>query len=221
MKKLKCDSCGANLKVDENGDYAYCEYCNLKYKLKDDKVISLNLNMNDNTKDAFSAVGKTAAHIGMVSVGLYVVVVIVILAVIGFTMFSVFRGIESSRKEQTSKIEDVVDADKKDDKKPEEEEYDEFDIKFFNAAYEGYVGTKYKSSVESILDKVSTNNKTQSRIISVTYGDKVVTDSKEIISLKQSLPKYDGTGYNWVNYEVSLDYDDIGFVKNVNIEKLN
>lgn len=38
MKKLKCDNCGANLKIDDNNEYAYCEYCNLKYKF-DEKVI--------------------------------------------------------------------------------------------------------------------------------------------------------------------------------------
>ena len=40
MKKLKCDNCGANLKIDDNNEYAYCEYCNLKYKF-DEKVIQI------------------------------------------------------------------------------------------------------------------------------------------------------------------------------------
>ena len=28
MKKLKCENCGANLKIEDNNEYAYCEYCN-------------------------------------------------------------------------------------------------------------------------------------------------------------------------------------------------
>jgi len=39
MEKLKCESCGANLEIDENKEYATCKYCNLKYKLKNKDFI--------------------------------------------------------------------------------------------------------------------------------------------------------------------------------------
>ncbi len=59
MKKLKCTSCGGNLKVDENKEYATCEYCETKYKLNDDMTI--NIKLDDSIKDNLTKASKFMA----------------------------------------------------------------------------------------------------------------------------------------------------------------
>ena len=34
MEKLKCSSCGGNLQVEENKEYAVCDHCGAKRRLK-------------------------------------------------------------------------------------------------------------------------------------------------------------------------------------------
>lgn len=36
LLEMKCKNCGALLKVEENGQYINCQYCNTKYKLDDE-----------------------------------------------------------------------------------------------------------------------------------------------------------------------------------------
>lgn len=49
MKKLKCTSCGGNMTIDANNEYATCSYCGTKYKLNQD--INLNLNLDEDIKE--------------------------------------------------------------------------------------------------------------------------------------------------------------------------
>ena len=46
MKKLKCSSCGGNLEIDENQQYATCKHCETKYKLNED--LNVNIKLDDN-----------------------------------------------------------------------------------------------------------------------------------------------------------------------------
>lgn len=88
----------------------------------------------------------------------------------------------------------------------------DFEIKSFNSSYEMYAGTERGNSVSWLIDKIITNNKTnESHIIRVIYGSINTTDETEIRNLKKSLDK-------WTDYEVILDYDDIGFVNQITIE---
>lgn len=92
-------------------------------------------------------------------------------------------------------------------------EIDSYDIKFFNTQFEIYVGTEYGVSISNLLDKIITNNKTNSiHTISVVYGNVNTTNEIEIRNLKKSLDK-------WTEYEVIVDYDDLGFVNRITIEQ--
>lgn len=91
-------------------------------------------------------------------------------------------------------------------------EIDSYDIKFFNTQFEMYAGTEYGVSISNLLDKIITNNKTNSiHTISVVYGNVNTTNEVEIRNLKKSLDK-------WTEYEVIVDYDDLGFVNRITIE---
>ena len=61
-----------------------------------------------------------------------------------------------------------------------------------------------------ILEDVITNNKTREDIISISYGEIKTSDVNEIATIKTKLE--DNT-----KYEVSLDYDEYGYVNNINI----
>lgn len=84
----------------------------------------------------------------------------------------------------------------------------------FNRTYENRVGTQATIFVKSALDEVNKNNKKNSEhIISVVYNDKTTTDEDEIIQIKHGLDE-------WGEYEVSIDYDDNGYVNKVTIEDI-
>ena len=89
----------------------------------------------------------------------------------------------------------------------------DFDIRSFNSSYEMYAGTEWGSSVSRVLDKIITNNKTKpDRIIRVIYGSINTTDENEIRNIKSKLDEWK------TDYEVILDYDEIGFVNQVTIQ---
>lgn len=76
-----------------------------------------------------------------------------------------------------------------------------------------YAGTEWGSSVSRVLDKIITNNKTKpDRIIRVIYGSINTTDENEIRTIKSKLDEWK------TDYEVILDYDEIGFVNQVTIQ---
>ena len=88
----------------------------------------------------------------------------------------------------------------------------DFEIRSFNSSYEMYAGSEFGVSITNLLDKVITNNKTKKEhIIRVIYKNINTTDENEIRTIKKSLN-------DWTDYEVILDYDDIGFVNQITIE---
>ena len=94
-------------------------------------------------------------------------------------------------------------------------ENDDGKLKNFNKNFEKYVGTQYKSRIDELLDKVNTNNKTNSnKKIEVIYKKIKTADSDKIIKIKHTL------GDDSKNYEVILDYDNEGFVNTVTIEEI-
>ena len=95
--------------------------------------------------------------------------------------------------------------------KQAEERSNEFNKKSFNNKFEMYAGTKYGSSIRYLLDDVVTNNKTNNeKTITVVYKDKSTTVENEIVNIKHGFDI--GT-----EYEVSLSYDQKGYVTNVTI----
>lgn len=89
---------------------------------------------------------------------------------------------------------------------------DSFNVSLFNGTFELYAGTKYGTSVSNLLEKVITNNKTNSdHILRVVYGDINTTEESEIRNLKKNLD-------DWTEYEVIFDYDENGYIMQVVIE---
>ena len=88
----------------------------------------------------------------------------------------------------------------------------EFELRSFNGSLEMYSGTQFGTSVTRFLDNVITSNKTNNEhIITVIYGNINATDEREIRNIKKQLD-------TWTEYEVILDYDEVGFVNQVTIE---
>jgi len=204
MKKLKCDSCGANLKVDENGEYAYCEYCQLKYKLKEEKDVNVNINLDEGTKEIVNTVGKSFKASWIISA-------IVFLIIFAVALFFIINGIMQMNKMGASKEKGndlIVEGQKK-----QEEVFSKYEITAFNMKFENYSGTEYKMFVYNLLDEVVTNNKTNERKVEVQYKTTKTSEPDSIVSLKQNL--------TLEKYEVKLDYDENGFINLITIEDLN
>ena len=88
------------------------------------------------------------------------------------------------------------------------------DKETFNRTFEINVGTKATIFVKNTLDEVNKNNKKNTEhIVSVVYNDKTTTDEDEIIQIKHGLKE-------WGQYEVSIDYDEKGYVNKVTIQDI-
>lgn len=89
---------------------------------------------------------------------------------------------------------------------------DEASKRTFNFTYETSNGTQNGFNVKNLLDDVITNNKTnKDHILNVMYKDTNTTDVEIIKNLK---PNFD----EWTKYEISLDYDENGYVNQITIE---
>ena len=93
------------------------------------------------------------------------------------------------------------------------EMFDQFEIDSFNSKFEFRVGQNYGSTVMRALDDVITNNKkNKEHIITVVFEDLSTTDPEEIKKAKKNFDE-------WTKYEISVDYDDNGYVNKMTIEK--
>lgn len=196
MEKLKCESCGANLEIDENQEYATCPYCKLKYKLKKDDNFNINLQLDEGTKETLKKRGKVVAKIGIVYIiGSFIVTIIVIGAIV-FGVTKIFGFV-------SKEINNQLDANTEED--------NIFDKESFNSDFEMYSGKRSKLFVKELLNDVITNNeKPKSRIISIIYGSYNTTDSQEILNIQDLLVNDD--------YNVLLDYDSKGYVTSITLQ---
>lgn len=82
----------------------------------------------------------------------------------------------------------------------------------FNGQFEMYSGTEMGASTKKIIDNVIKNNKTnKDRLVTFVYNDVKSTDPDEIKGVKSKINDFK-------DYEVSLDYDDDGYVNKVTVE---
>lgn len=222
MEKLKCSSCGADIKVEDNKEYAICNHCGTKYKLNED--INFNIKLDDSVKDVLNNGLNTAK-----SVSKFVAIpaaIIIILAILTFVfIFSRIGKVvatndkpsssawESNNSSNTKDIEDTIDNffDKQEEKEQNskaEQEKQSFNFQFFQVN-----GTQNDFFLKNrILDIIIQSNKTHDRLVSLVFEGKETTDEKEIIDIKHSLKG---------DYEVSLNYDDDGYINKVIVEKIN
>lgn len=122
-----------------------------------------------------------------------------------FTDYEVSLDYDNDGYANKITIEEIIEEEK-------EETVSEFDIRRFNSGIEMSAGTNYGVNISNLLDRIITSNKTNDKhIINVVYGSINTTNESEIRNLKKQLD-------DWTEYEVILDYDEVGFVNQVTIE---
>lgn len=190
MKKLKCESCGGLLNIEENGEYAYCDYCKTKYKLNEDKTITFK--MDENVKHAFDKGLKT---MGKVSVLTMIVPIFVFVLACGGIAFGIYKAVSHQMKDDPITINN------------------NFEKESITSTLELYKGTKSSMFVSLAIDEIITYNKKNTNdIITVTYNGEKLKDTSKILELKKSLQ-------NTVKYEILYDYDENGYILNMTIQK--
>lgn len=216
MEKLKCSSCGAELEVEDNKEYAKCNYCGARYKLNED--LNVNIKIDDNMKEVLNnglGTVKHASKFMLIPIILFLFIFIVIF-VFGFISTSKSRQAaeerqremqEQANQRQEEIQEQIKQAEEENKKWEEESNKDHFNFQFY-----GSNGTKSAFFLEHILDEIIQSNKTNDRKISLVFNGTETTEESEIINIKQSL---DG------DYEVSINYDNDGYVNKIVVEKIN
>ena len=202
MKKLKCSSCGGEISVDDDKEYGTCPYCGTKYKLNED--INLNIKLDDNTKEVLNAGLGTAKHFSIFFI------VPIVLFVFIFISMVVFGFIHSSRVDKN--FEDSVKQQQEDSEKLQEQTKNEWDKHSFNSTFFGANGTNNAFFVKNTLDDIIQSNKTNDRKITLVFNGVETMDESEIINMKHSLSG---------DYEVSLNYDEDGYINKIVLEELN
>lgn len=121
---------------------------------------------------------------------------------------------EKKQEEEEKKQQELEDKINK-----EQEEYHEnFSKDSFNSTFEMNQGTKSGMFAKSQVDNVVKNNKKdKEHLIEVVFdGTSYGTDPLNISNIKNNLREFNG--YKFQEYEISLDYDDNGYVNKVTIE---
>lgn len=121
---------------------------------------------------------------------------------------------EKKQEEEEKKQQELEDKIKK-----EQEEYHEnFSKDSFNSTFEINQGTKSGLFAKSQVDNIiKNNNKEKEHLIEVVFdGTSYGTDPSNISNVKNNLREFNG--YKFQEYEISLDYDDNGYVNKVTIE---
>ena len=208
MEKLKCNSCGGEMTIDESKEYATCKYCGMKYKLNDD--LNVNIKIDDSVKDVLNTGLSTAKHFSLFMLFPIIVFIIIIATAIIFT-FKTSNENKDFFNDAEEKINDMYD----DIKNNNEVDVDIDDVSKarFNLYFTNQNGTQYKMLVENLLDHIIDSNKKYNRKIVLVYGDISTTDENEIINIKHKLDK--------PKYEVRIDYDSDGYVNKITLEDIN
>ena len=197
MKKLNCSSCGAELRIEENKEYAVCDHCGTKYKLNED--LNINIKLDDNVKDVINT------SFGTVNKASKFMFVPIFIFVIAFSLI-LFIGIRSINRSRNNSEGNRKQTEEKVNKQQEEVKKDIFNFQFVNDN-----GTKSAFLLESTLDEIIQSNKLYNRKVTLVYNGKETTDETEIINIKHSLEG---------DYEVSLDYDDEGFIYKIRVDTI-
>lgn len=191
LRELKCKNCGAVINVEENASKVECEYCHTSFAVDDA--------YSDGYKFEKGRIKAQSEHLekNMENVKTAFKPIEKIFAVqyvICFIIFIVIIGvIIFSVIKQGSSVSD-------------------FDLNKFNSIYEMYSGSEFGMGVKSIIDEASTNNKKdKEHQITIKYGDINTKEPEKMKEIKKEI-------FDMKNYEVSLEYDDDGFIYMIIIE---
>lgn len=198
LVELKCNNCGAQLKVEEGTSQVKCEFCgstfsvddayNEGYKYTKGVLKARSEQMEEDFNKAQDLIDDFIGKPSKVFSIAFVAIFILIFAFIGYHMYVGFSDSRNSR--------------------------DSFEIDSFNTPYETDAGKRSGFFIVGTLDDIVTNNKTnKSHIITVVYNDITTTEEKEIKEIRNKLS-------DRKDYDVSLDYDSNGYVNKYTIEDI-
>lgn len=119
---------------------------------------------------------------------------------------------ENRIKEEMNKKQDDMEEAMNKMKDEVEQKQKESQKNSFNRTFEFRAGSQYSASISLLLDDIIKNNKQNSdKLITVISGSTNTTDPDKIKDLKKSFEE-------WHKYEVSVDYNEDGYVNKITIE---
>ena len=195
MEKLKCSSCGATLQVEENKEYAVCNHCGSRYKLKED--LNVNIKLDDNVKEVLNTGLGTFNHFSKF------MFIPIIIFVISFVLIFYFGFLNANRNKKTI-----------DDNQMEEQlnmQQENIEKGVFNFQFINDNGTKSAFFLESTLDEIIQSNKIYDRKVILVFNGTETTEESEIINIKHTLEG---------NYEVSFNYDEDGYINKIIVDTI-
>lgn len=201
--ELKCKNCGAKLEVEEGATQVTCKFCGTTFSIDDAytqgykytkgvlKAQSEQMEENLNTAQEFLKNSSFGKTSKVFSV-VFATIFILIFVFIGYGIYTTFSETENES----------------------ETVHDSFEVNSFNMPYENDAGKRSGFFIVRTLDDIVTNNKTnKSHIITVVYNDIKATDEKDIKEIRNMLSEDK-------DYDVSLSYDNNGYVNKFAIENL-
>ena len=162
---------------------------------------------------------------------LYILIIIFIasLALLAYRVGTDIKAKKDEIKEELRKEKEKAEKKQEEEEKrqqeledkinKEQEEYHEnFSKDSFNSTFEINQGTKSGMFAKSQVDNIIKNNKKdKEHLIEVIFdGTSYGTDPSNISNVKNNLREFNG--YKFQEYEISLDYDDNGYVNKATIE---
>ena len=203
LVELKCNNCGAQLKVEEGTSQVKCEFCgstfsvddayNEGYKYTKGVLKARSEQMEEDFNKAQDLIKNS--YIGKSSRVFSIVFVAIFILIFGFIGYGIYTTFTDNEKEV-------------------ETTHDSFEVDSFNTPYETDAGKRSGFFIVGTLDDIVTNNKTnKSHIITVVYNDITTTEEKEIKEIRNKLS-------DRKDYDVSLDYDSNGYVNKYTIEDI-
>ena len=155
---------------------------------------------------------------------LYILIIIFIasLALLAYRVGTDIKAKKDEIKEELRKEKEKAEKEEKEFKDKFNKDMEESDLKFdknsFNSNYTFYSGTQPGQSVSMLIDNIINKNKTEKdHLVELTFDNTSYgTDSDNIKQTKNMIQTF--KGYDIQYYEVSMDYDDNGYVNKVTIE---
>lgn len=155
---------------------------------------------------------------------LYILIIIFIasLALLAYRVGTDIKTKKDEIKEELRKEKEKAEKDEKEFKDKFNKDMEESDLKFdknsFNSNYTFYSGTQPGQSVSMLIDNIINKNKTEKdHLVELTFDNTSYgIDSDNIKQTKNMIQTF--KGYDIQYYEVSMDYDDNGYVNKVTIE---
>mgnify|MGYP003368480639 CR=1 FL=1 len=153
------------------------------------------------------------------------ILIIIFIASLAFLTYRVGTDIKAKKdeiKEELRKEKEKAEKEEKEFKDKFNKDMEESDLKFdknsFNSNYTFYSGTQPGQSVSMLIDNIINKNKTEKdHLVELTFDNTSYgTDSDNIKQTKNMIQTF--KGYDIQYYEVSIDYDDNGYVNKVTIE---